>query len=242
MEKNTFYNSLECNPISLFCSDLDKNIYLFETEDITGNDSLQERLYLLQNILEENVDAGVEPHEAFAYIQNFLVHDIERFLFDYILAHIEGGSNSYARDLIEGYYPYVEEKVWFDYLETRVCIAEELEEGFEKLEDLVEIVKEEPNLDLQLEILAFLSLTGHHSLFTKLATLTLFQLEVEEDFLEFTTICLNHFRYLELESLAQQIELLQTNRPQRELDQPFSTEDPDLLNLHRIFAQKTLLC
>lgn len=228
--------------LSIFCDELDHLIYLYETEELVSIEPLQEMLFFLQNILEENLDAGIEPRDALVYIQNYLAHDIESFLFDYILAEIEGGNLSYARDLNEGFYPYIQETLWYDYLLIRIAIAEDLDEGFEKLERLIETLKEEPDLDLQLEILTFLAHTGQHSLFTELTNSTLFQLEVEEDFLELTALCLKHFRYLEIESLAQQIELLLANRPQRDLGSLFSKEDPDLISLHRIFSQKTLIC
>lgn len=231
----------EKQSLSTFCAELDHLISLYENDALEDIHQLQDAFATLQYLLDENVDEGISKQEAFQSIQNHLEFDLEAFLFIYILNEVELGDQRYASELIEGYYDYVKEKIWFDYLIARNLIAKDPEEGYETLEYLIQKLKEQGKLELELEILSFLSLAGNHSLFLELTLHTLFHLENEEDLLDVIHMCIDHFHDIGLESISNQIEQLLSNRIQRPLNAPFSPEDPDLVNLHKILSQKVLI-
>lgn len=228
--------------ISIFGRELDYLIEQYENATLEQPEDLYQALAQLHNILDENCENGLSPEDAFSIIQEYVDYDLDSFLYIYILNEIETSDGAYAHDLLDAFLPYVQDKIWFDYLMVRVEILEDLEQGYEKLEEFIEIqLKEEENLDLNLEVLLFLAQSGHHTLYLNLALPSISLLDTEEDFLDFADLAKEHFQTLELESLADQVKNVLENRQPRPLNMPFSPEDPDLLQIHKILTQKVLV-
>lgn len=223
--------------ISLFGKELDYLIENYENGTLENPEDLYQALAQLQNLLEENS----EESDAFSLVQEYVDYDLEGFLYVFILNEIELNEVAYAHDLIEGFFPFVSEKIWFEYLLARVLILEDIEEGYEKIEELLESkLKDEKNLDLNLEILLFLAESGNHSLFLQLAWQTSEYLETEEDFLDFAEIIEQHYRTLDIETLSQTIKKILNSRTPRPLNMPLSHDDPDLLQIHKVLNHKIL--
>ena len=224
----------EKQSLSLFCDELDYQIILYDAGQSDSPTDIQNAIAHLQLILDDNVDAGVKPAKAFEQIQTYCANGLEDFLYDYIFDQIEEGDEAYARDLLDGFYRYVSEPCWFDYLIALTEMSQNPQGGYSKLETIV-IGTRKQNLELNLEILAFLANNGTHNLFVTIANKTLPNLDTEENFLEILSICHAHYSYLNHEELVQKMETFLQQRQSQEPDRPLSSEDPDLMALQKIF-------
>ncbi|MCI5051587.1 MAG: hypothetical protein MRY21_00440 [Simkaniaceae bacterium] len=146
--------------LSIFCDELDHQIELFEqnTADI---DHIGDILNRLESILDGSVDDSQSPQAVFAHISNYFAHDLETFIYDFCAYLIDNERLTLASELIEGFYDYVEDRQWFDFLRMRL-LEDESEEHVERFgSDLVE----NPNIDLCLEFLSYLSNCDRNDLF-----------------------------------------------------------------------------
>lgn len=142
----------EKRTLSIFCDELDNQMIAF---DLQRPNQVADSLVYLQQLLDEHVDQGLDPKQAFQLIQMYCANDIESFLFDYILAAIEGDNQSYALELLDGFRRYVAGSPWFAYLNARALILEDGEEGYSQLEKLIEQTHADTSLELIEEILFF---------------------------------------------------------------------------------------
>jgi len=225
----------EKRTISIFCDELD---YQMTAYDLRTPNEIGDALASLQLLLEEQVDRGLEPHLAFQLIQTYCANDIESFLFDYILNDVEEANQQLARDLFDGFQPFVKGKIWFDYLAARIDILDDPEAGYGKLEKVVEQIHDGVNLDLVEEILFFLAHSGNHSLFYTLAKKALPLVHTEEEFQDFLEACYAHYDYLELKQPAFAISLLFHSRTHISPETMLSQEDPGVKEVRSILEQK----
>lgn len=224
--------------LSIFCDELDYQISLFMLGTHLQTGILQDDLVYLQQLLEDYTDNGTDPKDALHGIQSFCANCLESFLFDYSLAQIEAGDSNYAREILEGFSIYVDEPVWFEYLQARVDILEDPEEGYGQLENLIASFDRKSSLPLIEEILHFLATSGNHSLFQLLAVKTLEFLELEEDFREFLEICFSHYEYLELQKPIEAIAHIYHSRKQIPSETLLNHSDGDLSLVRSILDRK----
>lgn len=225
----------ERRTISIFCDELDHQMMAY---DLEKPNEIADSLAALQLLLDEHVDQGLNPPQALELIQIYCANDIESFLFDYILAEIEGGNSSYATELIDGFKRYVKGSPWFAYLEARCLILDDPEEGFEKLEHLIETIHDRSYLELLNEMLFFLANSGNHSLFYTVAKKVSPFLKTEEDFKVFLEACYLHYDYLELKYPALAIAKIFYARASVSNDSHLSQADPALCELRSILDKK----
>jgi hypothetical protein len=225
----------EKRTISIFCDELDNQMMAF---DLGRPNQVADALDCLQQLLDEHVDQGLDPKQAFQLIQMYCANDIASFLFDYTLALIEEGNYSYATEMLDGCKRYMEGSPWFIYLEARALILEDAEEGYCKLERFIEQVHTDTNLELLEEILFFLANSGNHSLFYTLAKKMLPMLKKEEDFKVFIEACYVHYDYLELKVPALAIAKLYHGRKEIDTEQLISQIDPGMMQIRAILNQK----
>jgi hypothetical protein len=225
----------EKRTISIFCDELDYQMTAF---DLEKPNEICDALNYLQQLLEEQVDQGLEPRVAIQLIQTYCANDIESFLFDFILNEIEEGNQKYAEDLLDGFKPFIHGKIWFDYLNARAEIFDDPVEGYELLEKIVAQIQLGVPLDLVEEILFFLANSGNHTLFYTLAKKTLPLLTTEGEFHDFLEACYAHYDYLELKQPALAIAFLFHSRNHLPADTPLAQEDPGLIEMRTILEQK----
>lgn len=193
--------------LTLFCRELDHTIAAYEN-DLPLHIDLADQLAALQYLLDEHVDRGMGPYLAFDEMQKRLNHDLENFLYDVIADELDLHEEVYAGELLEGFYRYVVEKKWFDFLSIRREIQKDPEVGFDLLDHFLEEQKKEPDLIFLLEILSFLAKHGSHTDFQELATFLLPKITMECDFQDYLTIVASHWRALSLIPLALRTEEL----------------------------------
>jgi hypothetical protein len=142
--------------ISIFCDELDHLIHDYDVDSYDSEEKLQEKIFLLQDILDGGVDAKQNPHEIFALVSDYLAHDLESFIYDYIYEQIEADRDTLASELLDGFYPYVQEVLWFDYLRLRLFFKNPSEEISTFFGHFVESLIAHPDVDLFLEVLNLL--------------------------------------------------------------------------------------
>ncbi|MCC5832542.1 MAG: hypothetical protein JJU12_05820 [Chlamydiales bacterium] len=225
----------EKRTLSIFCDELDYQMTQYDLEhECEIADTLE---YLLQ-ILEENVDKGLNPIDVLQTIQTYCANDIESFLFDYILAEIEEGNRDYASELLDSFLPYIRERIWFDYLRARIDYIDDPEVGCRLFEKLIGKIGEATNIDLVEEILYFLADSGNHTLFYDLAIKMFDLMKVEEDFREFLEICYIHYDHLDLKEPGLVLSEIFHRRKTLSSESPLDPEDPDLAALRAVLDQK----
>ena len=225
--------------LALFCHELDHQIEEYR-QNGPGPET-PDHLASLQYLLDENVDAGVKPRTALKVVQGHLKNDVESFLYHLIYDEIDSGQAAYAKELLEGFDRYVEEKAWFEYLSIRCQILSEPTEGYERLEEFTKRKKEGHNLELLLEVLSFLALSGNHSQFSTLALHILSLVRVEKDFVELLDLTSSHYRYLSLYPISLSVDEILKKRRAFTPETPVEDYDPALQELRKILEQRLAL-
>ncbi len=183
----------------------------------------------MEKILDESVDAGLEPKEAFDLIGQFCAHDLDSFIYDYISGIIHSGQELSASEWIDGFYDYIREVRWFDFLRARVLYRTGAKECADALARIIETLQEKPDLDLALEIATFLAHEGDDpGLFKQIVLLCLNLIRTEEDFQDVLAIVANYHRCLDQELEEKAIEALFARRKHFQLDLPFKRPDEDM--------------
>lgn len=223
---------------SVFCDELDHQF----TQHLRGNLDLQEELQEIidyfKQILDDHVDEGADPQVVLRSFQTYCAHNLERFLFEYTLNVIESGNLDYAYDLLEGFYSYLSEPIWFDFLIARIAMTQDPEEGTRYLSKLI---KKVDSLELAEEILVYLSQTQNHPLFCQLALKTLPLLEKEEELKEFLDMCALHFENMDLKEGRDEFNALIEKRKQINFDSPILKGDADVKCIKKLLDQKNLV-
>ena len=190
---------------SIFCDELDCRIDWYEKDLHAAEAAVQESLEELENILDENVDLGASPKEVFASLEGCWAHNIESFLYDYISSQIEQGNDVYASELLDGFFDYVQDVKWFDFLRARLFTLSDAHAANLMISGLLEQLEEEPDLELLLELCAFLVHAGDPSLFIQAVKQALPLLQSEEDVRDLAWFVAEYFRCLDQESKAQEL-------------------------------------
>ena len=216
--------------LSIFCDELDNQIRLYlqdPSQDYGISDSLQK----LQELLEESTDLGENPRAIFATLSRHVAHDLEGFLFDYLSDQIDARNDLEAAELIRVFYPYVKDVSCFDFLKARLLVLMDPHEGNVALKKLLEKVTD---LDLLLEVAAFLIHHGDPSLFQKAAKLCFAEIQTEEDFQELLAIVADYSHFIEKDKNEEQIQAVFAKRLNLPPTIPVAATDPDVIFLRNL--------
>lgn len=209
--------------LSIFCDELDRLIELYDQNGLGSDEPLQDALANLQEVFDENVDDGVDPKEIFSSIGKFCAHDIEDFLYDYISDVLDSGNPLYASELIDGFFPYIPDPVWFEILKARLVASTDVSEANLLI---AQLLKKKLSLSPLLEILNFLATAGDKSLFVSAAKKAIPLLETEEEFQAMLVIVSDYYRLLDLDLLEESVQKIMKKR--KSAPEILSPEDPDL--------------
>lgn len=221
-------------PISIFCDELDHRIFLYESGELKSDESIQDALANLEEILDENTDKGSDPKEVFQSLSEYIAHDLEKFLYDYISEQIDAGNELYASELLEGFYPYLSATMWFDLLQASLLVEKDPTRATHIFSSIVQRLKKDPDLELQLEALWTLSRLGDVNFFLDLMRGTLVLLQKEEDFQEILEIASHFYQRLDIEELDRAIQTLISGRKEKNLADQLSKKDPDVVDFSRL--------
>lgn len=220
--------------LSIFCDELDHEIYRYDQGDPASVELIQDAIANLEVILDENTDEGADPVDVFETVSAGCANDIESFLYDFITEQIDFGNLSYASELLDGFAEYVKDLRWFDFLKARVLMNSDPAGANELIRQLILETEAEPDLELNLEILSFMVQGGERDLFVKLVQLTLPCIQNEEDFQDLMTICADYFRCLDHDSEEQAIQALLAQRAEKSPQDALKPKDPHIAELLKI--------
>lgn len=191
--------------LSIFCDELDYRIFLYDINQLKNDEMIQDALANLKAVLDNNVDLGISHEKAFQNLLEYLAHDLENFLFDYISDQIDAKNQRYASDLLDSFYPFVIKKMWFDFLKAKIKASSNISKSNEILANILEELKQKPNLELQFRILKFMVDNGDRQLFLDGVKQTSMHLKKEKDFKEIMMIASDYYHRLDKEKIQNKI-------------------------------------
>lgn len=223
--------------LSIFCDELDHQIYIYDEGDIDNSEQIQDIIANLQIILEENADQGADPLTVFEYVSAGCAHDIESFLLDYIADLIDNDNFSYAAELVEGFSEYITEQKWFQLQKIRLIAHNEPRTTTRLIAQLLdEHQEDEDKLDFSLEVLHFLATEGDATLFKDVLVRVLPLLESEEDFQDLLDICLEFHQNRDNDGKVNALQTLQANRREKDASAPLDPSDNALSRLRQLMT------
>ncbi len=215
--------------LSVFCDELDHAIAGYDGNEKGVDERVSLLLDELENIVDEAVDHGADVGEILPMISEHSAHDIEPFLYDYISDQIVLGNEVYASELLDGFYSYVADRAWFDFLRARLFALSDPKEGDILLLRLLELLEEEPDLQLLLEICGFLINRGDLSLFRRAAHIALTFIENEEDFQDLLFSVADFYRFLDQDAKELQVRAMIKNRENHDREASISSTDKQVV-------------
>lgn len=220
--------------LSIFCDELDYQIYLYDHGKTENIETLQDAIANLQVILNENLDEGTDPIEAFQAISHACANDLETFLYDYIAEQIDLGHESYASELLDDFSDYVTDPKWFDFLRARLTGSSDPEVAFEMIHELMKVAEKSKDLEFNFELISLMIEQGGHDDFLKIIKITIPLLKCEEDFQDLLTATADFYHRLDREDIENQIQNILKRRNQKRFDLAINKNDSDILELGKI--------
>lgn len=220
--------------LSILCDELDYQIHLYDNQELEDSRPLLDALANFLIILNDNVDSGLDPKEAFSLIEGYCANSIETFLYDFISEQIDQENELCAAELLENFAPFLGENKWFLLLRGRVQWFEYPKMAHRIFSQLIEEYLEEHDVDFELELLSILANIGDTSLFPALAKKMLSQLTLEENFQDFIAICIDYYRLLGLNDVENAFSKILQNRARKSLVQKLSPKDADAAKIEKL--------
>jgi len=219
---------------SIFCDELDRQINLYDRDELKNRESIHDVLARLEAVLDENVDEGGDPQEVFDLISAGCANDVEGFLYDFIAEQIDHENFGFAAELIDGFYEYVQDSLRFDFLRTRLVAEIDPTEANLLLRSLVTAVEQDKDLDLKMEMLSFLAGGGQCELFVVLGQQVIPLLKKEEDFQDLLAICIHFYRCLDHDQEEQRIQKIIDKRADYNPSDSINAQDSDIISLSKL--------
>lgn len=220
--------------LSLFVDEFDHLIEQYEEGKLEIEDELQAALSSFQMILDDNVDEGGEAREGYHFFSAFSCHDLEIFIYEYTSHLIDAENNTLASELLEGFYPYIDNERWFDLIRVRLVTAADPEEGKVMIERLLTLLKEEPELYLLFETLHYLIHVEETEQFQMAYSQALDGVETQEDLRELLLLTAEYFNAIEKEKEEALVSELLEGLEEKDLQEIVDSNDETLQVLRGI--------
>ncbi len=220
--------------LSIFCDSLDYQLEAFERLGDEGE--LLEMLKDLEDILDQSVDEGENPKEMFELVSAYLAHNLEDALYEFASFQIDKGNAIYASELVDGYYEYVENVNWFEFLRVRLVAIADPKEATVMMQHLLEDIQDQPDLDLIYEALRYLTYTEEVPLFYHVFEIAVHLVQTESDFKELLHICLNYLNSLDCDDEEILVQKIIEKRAQISETVEINMADEDLLKVKEIVS------
>ena len=220
--------------LSIFCDELDYQIYLYDHGKTENIEALQDAIANLQVILDENRDEGADPVDAFQAISQACANDLETFLYDYIAEQIDLGNQNYASELLDDFSDYVVDPKWFEFLRARLTGSSDPETAYEMTHELMKDAEKAKDLEFNFELISLMIEQGGHDDFLKIVKLTQPLLKCEEDFQDLLSAAADFYHRLDQESIENQIQNILTRRKDKRFDLAVNKNDPDFIEFGKI--------
>lgn len=222
----------EKSSLSIFGDELDHRIGLYVKDVMDTDEPIQNALAELSEILDEHMDTGMKPKDAFSAISDYCANDLESFLYLYISDLLDQGNSSYAQELLEEFSRYFPKHATFDFLQIRFLNFTDPHEANQKLHAV--LLKKQP-LSLLFDILQFLVDSGEHEIFIKTVRQIFIQLKTEEELQDLIDLSADYFARLDKDDYEQAILKI---KERRKTAPPYlNPADPDLAKLRDLLMK-----
>jgi hypothetical protein len=222
--------------LSVFCDEIDHCIEKFHESGRENDEPLLAILKELEDILDKHVDGGVKPGEIFQNITTMCAYDIENLLYDLIADKIDSGDSTTASELLDGFYTYMRDKKWFDFLRARQVLDVDEEEGEVMMERLLWQLKEEHSIELLIEMAGAILYREENSFFSKVARQACEIVQTEGPFHELLELTAEYFEYALSDEKEQKVRQIIERHVGKEVSEPLASTDPDLALLKQILG------
>jgi hypothetical protein len=222
--------------LSILCDELDRMIDRYDKGILTDEEPLQNALSILEDVLDDAYDESEnDPNKIFEEVASYCAHDLERFIFDYISDQIVVKNETYASELIDAFYDYIQDHRRFDLLRAQLLALFDLEESNIIYGRILEELEEEPNLELILLIAESLIHHGDVRLFMRASKQALPLIRSEEEFQNLLTMIAEYYRCLDRDEEEKIIKGLLEARSSLPLNAPVSSSDKTLGDVLKSF-------
>jgi hypothetical protein len=218
----------ERRSLSIFCDEMDERFERYDLSQSENEESIQNILQRLEDILDENVDLGGDPKEVFQNIQECCAHDVESFIYDFIAHQIQQQHEVYASELLDGFYGYIQHTKWFDFLRARLFALSNPHEGNLMIAGLLELLEEEPDFDLLYEIASYLVYSGDPSLFIHALKQAINSLKTEGDFQDLLHLSIKFFQGMDHEEKTKTVQIFLLQRRNKNSAAAIDPTHPDV--------------
>jgi len=192
--------------LSVFCDDVDNSFFAYDKNILESDEKVQSLLANLEVLLDENVDEGLDPTDAFEALTKYCACDVGCFLYNYIFEQIDSDNKSYALELLEGFYPYVKKNRWFSILCIELC--DDPCQINNLINGLIENFRFVPDIDLGLEVLKVMIAKASQNQFLSLVSLLLNQKLEKEHLIELISSSCDFFRMKDKEKEEKSLNVL----------------------------------
>lgn len=226
--------------LSIVCNEFDYQIYLYDHQKIEDFFDLQDAITNFLKILDENVDEGIPPQQAFKLICTYCANDIEIFLYDFIANQIDEENDSYAHELLGNFDAYLGHDKWFKLLRLRLCENNHSKNAQKIIGEIIEEYLNEQDVDYNLEFLSVLTEIDDSFTFRTILKNSLPLIRIEENFQELLTIAIDHFHHFNQEAEATTLQTLLNKRAHYPLHENLHMHNPDFIKFIHLFHLEDL--
>lgn len=219
----------EKETLSIFFDSFDQIIAAFDAGEELPEEKTVQQIYELEDILDQAVDEGISPKEVMPFIAEYTAHDLEGFLYDYIVELLEEGLQEAASKLIDAFYPYVVDEKWFSLLHIRSVALHDEDRASALLERLLEEEEGEMNFSFMREVCSLLAYKGSAHIFLERAKEALSLAEREEELQDLLQMISAFYRCLDLEQMETQASSLLQARKTINLESSITKKDKELV-------------
>jgi hypothetical protein len=208
----------EKKPLSIVADEIDQHIFLYDDGDDTVSEELLSLLHEYLRILQQGVDEGLTPSQAFKTSEASFAHDIARFLFDFIEERMDVEGEKWATSLLDDFQPFMPQKEWFECLRIQLSKQQNREKALEQAAAFFEKMnlKKDEGRSLALAIINFFAKEREKKLFLSCALRLLDVIEASEELSDLVEIMCSFLEELGDEELSSLI--LQEVRKGKSLD------------------------
>ncbi|MBS0604872.1 MAG: hypothetical protein JSS60_07535 [Verrucomicrobia bacterium] len=222
--------------LSVFCDEIDQMIDLYDSGEMENEETLQNALSMLEDVLDEAYDEEGDPQAIFSAVADYCAHDLERFIFDYISDQIIEKNETYASELVDAFYDYSSDRRRFDLLRARLFAISDLEESNIIYGRILEELADEPDLELVAQVAESLIRHGDVRLFMQAIKQALPLLRTEEEFQSLLALCAEYYRCLDRDAEEKTIKGLLDERSSRPLEKAIEPTDKALERISQMIS------
>jgi hypothetical protein len=222
--------------LTIFCDELDHQILLYEAS-LENTESIQDALANLQNILDDSVDTGMDPIDAFETISIQCANDLESFLYAFIADRFDEENDSFAEDLIEAFSQYMKDSKWFDLLQARLQYNPDYQIDLPILKSLISQATKAKDPIFNMELLGLLAATEKPELFLSMINQTLPLIKREEEFQDLLELGVDFCDYMNFEKGEGEVNALLESREQKDPEDPLDPKDPAIAKFKQMLKE-----